>query len=282
VDADGRAKWAQPDFLPRGNTKGVLLLDELPQAPPLVQSAASQLILDRKIGDYVLPEGWAIIAAGNREKDKAATYQMPSHIRNRFIHLDFEVHNPDWEAWAMKSEVHTDVLAFIHALPQNLHKFDKDTINDRAFPTPRSWFFASNILKANPSAEVEYDLLAGTIGAGTATEFNTWLKVRRQLPSVESILAAPEKAKVPDRADMQYAISIALARVMDNTTADPALRYLYRLSAEYVVMAAQTATTRDPKLCETKAMQGCFDKYYEDIFPDEAEKSGSKSSKAKK
>lgn len=278
VDQDGRARWAVPNFLPQKG-QGVLFLDELPQAAPMVQSAASQLILDRKIGDYVLPEGWAVVAAGNRETDKAATYALPSHIRNRFTHIDFEVHNPDWEKWAQGADVHTDIIAFIHHFPQMLHKFDKEDRNDRSFATPRSWEFASKILKAQPSADVEFDLLSGTIGKGPSIEFNNFLKVRRQLPSIEAILAKPETAKLPERADMQYAISAALARIMDNKNAAPALKYLYRLPVEYVVMATKTATERDPALLEAKAMLEAYDRYYDDIFPDEADKAGAKKAK---
>uniref|UniRef100_UPI0025DB766D AAA family ATPase n=1 Tax=Sulfuricurvum sp. TaxID=2025608 RepID=UPI0025DB766D len=50
------ALWAPPSFLPREG-RGILFLDELNSAAPAVQASAYQLILDRKVGEYTLPEG---------------------------------------------------------------------------------------------------------------------------------------------------------------------------------------------------------------------------------
>src|SRR5713226_7324319 len=66
LGADGRSKWATPEFLPESGS-GILFLDELNAAPAMVQASCYQLVLDRKVGEYSLPEGWAIVAAGNRD-----------------------------------------------------------------------------------------------------------------------------------------------------------------------------------------------------------------------
>ena len=94
---DGRSKWATPEFLPQGGS-GILFLDELNAAPAMVQAGCYQLVLDRKLGEYTLPEGWAIIAAGNRDSDRAVTTRMPTPLRNRFVHLEFEVDLQDWSS----------------------------------------------------------------------------------------------------------------------------------------------------------------------------------------
>src|SRR5260221_11820815 len=64
------AKWLTPDFFPQDG-KGILFLDEMNLAPQSVMNAGYQLVLDRKLGDYVVPEGWIIVAAGNRAEDSA-------------------------------------------------------------------------------------------------------------------------------------------------------------------------------------------------------------------
>ena len=75
---DGKvSRWLPPEFLPQGGT-GVLFLDELNMAPPTLQGVAQQLILDRRVGSYVLPDGWFVWAAGNRKEDRAATFDMPA------------------------------------------------------------------------------------------------------------------------------------------------------------------------------------------------------------
>ena len=96
------ALWAPPAFLPREGS-GILFLDELNSAAPSVQASAYQLILDRKVGEYELPDGWAIVAAGNRESDRGVTYRMPSPLANRFVHFEMEVDVNDWRLWAYKS-----------------------------------------------------------------------------------------------------------------------------------------------------------------------------------
>ena len=47
--------------------------------------------------------GWAIIAAGNRDSDRAVTTRMPTPLRNRFVHLEFEVDVQEWSEWAIQT-----------------------------------------------------------------------------------------------------------------------------------------------------------------------------------
>ena len=146
INGDKKAHWCPPAFLPvEGN--GVLFLDELNAAPPLVQAACYQLVLDRQLGEYHLPAGWAVIAAGNRDTDRAVTSRMPSALANRFVHLDFEADLADWATWALQAGVKTELIAFIRFRPGLLHDFDPKR-NDKAFPTPRAWEFVSKISTA--------------------------------------------------------------------------------------------------------------------------------------
>ena len=82
ISDEGITSWCVPEFLPhpQDTEEGILFLDELNAAPPLVQAACYQLILDRRVGQYRLPDGWAVVAAGNRESDRAVTYRMPSAL----------------------------------------------------------------------------------------------------------------------------------------------------------------------------------------------------------
>jgi MoxR-like ATPase len=101
---DGQTKWAAPGFLPHDGS-GILFLDELNAAPAMVQASCYQLVLDRKLGEYTLPEGWAIVAAGNRDSYRAVTTRMPTPLRNRFVHLEFDVDLQEWSEWAIRAEV---------------------------------------------------------------------------------------------------------------------------------------------------------------------------------
>ena len=122
ISDDGITSWCVPEFLPhpQDTEEGILFLDELNAAPPLVQAACYQLILDRRVGQYRLPDGWAVVAAGNRESDRAVTYRMPSALANRMVHLDVECHIDDWLDWARDNGIREDIQAFLRFRPRLL------------------------------------------------------------------------------------------------------------------------------------------------------------------
>jgi MoxR-like ATPase len=115
---DDRAEWCPPAFLPTDG-EGVLFLDELAQAPPQVQSACLQLVFDRRIGEYELPDGWSVIAASNRSEDRAGTHRLISPLLNRFVHLDLDVCSEDWHDWVVRHNVLSELRAILWAsIPQ--------------------------------------------------------------------------------------------------------------------------------------------------------------------
>ena len=244
VGKDGRSQWATPAFLPQDG-EGILFLDELNAAPAMVQASCYQLVLDRKLGEYTLPEGWAIVAAGNRDSDRAATTRMPTPLRNRFVHLDFEVDVQEWSEWAIKANIRPEVIAFIRFRPELLSAFERDS---NAFPSPRSWEFVSRIQNSNPDPSAEYELIAGAVGTGAATEFSAFLRMFRELPNIDAILLNPAQEPVPANAAAQYAVASALGRCASDTNFDRICVYLNRLPTEFRVLCVRDATLRDPAI----------------------------------
>ncbi len=232
------ALWAPPAFLPKDG-EGILFLDELNSAPPAVQSSAYQLILDRKIGEYELPEGWAIVAAGNREGDRGVTYKMPSPLANRFVHFELEVDVDDWREWAYKSAIDPRVIAYISY--KNEHLFTFDPKNDiKSFATPRSWEYVDKILKAHIETEVILDTLSGAVGKEVAVGFLSFMKVMDRLPDIEQILAG-ELKQYPEEIDVLYSLASALvsAILKDQSKLDNLLEYTLDLKGEFAVMIVQ-------------------------------------------
>jgi len=244
--------WATPSFLPTKG-KGILFIDELPQAAPMVQNSLSQLILDKKLRDYyTLPEGWQIVAAGNRDKDRAATNRMPSHMANRFVHLDFEVDHEDFIRWAIDNGVRTEIIMFLKFRPELLHNFDP-TRNEKAFPTPRSWEFVSKLMDANPPNEVLYDMIKGTVGEGAAAEFCGFLAIFKKLPSPDRILADPEHADVPTDSSVLAALCSALSRKTSLNTVDRLVKYAKRIPAEFSVLMVELCRRQEPEIVSTRS-----------------------------
>src|SRR6266852_1377236 len=245
---DGRSQWATPDFLPKDGS-GILFLDELNAAPAMVQASCYQLVLDRKLGEYSLPEGWAIVAAGNRDSDRAVTTRMPTPLRNRFVHLEFEVDLQELSEWAIRAGVRPEVIAFLRFRPEILNVFDRDA---NAFPSPRSWEFVSGILAEGPNRRLEQELYVGAVGLGAATEFGAFLKTFRELPSIEGILMNPAREPVPDQPGAQYAVATALANSASDTNFDRMCVYLQRMPTEFQVFCVRDASLRDPSIRSTK------------------------------
>lgn len=223
---EGRARWCQPDFLPKEG-RGVLFLDELAQAPPLVQSACLQLTLDRRIGEYVLPEGWTVVAASNRAEDRAGTHRLISPLLNRFLHLDVEVSVDDWQEWALSANISPEVRSFIRFRPALLFQFDPSA-GARAFPTPRSWEFVSRVL-AVVRPEHMYSVVSGCIGEGPAAEFVGYLRIYRGLPEIDPIIASPDICTLPTEPSVLYALIGALVERAKNAS-NQIMEALYKLA----------------------------------------------------
>ncbi|MGD9160743.1 MAG: MoxR family ATPase, partial [Desulfobacteraceae bacterium] len=251
IDDKGRAAWCPPDFLPVEG-KGILFLDELNAAPPLVQAACYQLVLDRRLGNYHLPDDWRIVAAGNRETDRAVTHRMPSALANRFVHLDFDVDLDDWCTWAIENRLVRELIAFLRFRPNLLHTFDplKD---EKAFPTPRSWEFVSSILSSGNGVSRDYELLAGTVGEGAAAELSGFLRLYHDLPDPDALLEYPETADIPDDPATLYAVCEAVAGKANTVNMPQVVAYARRLPPEFSVLLVRDAVKTDREVVQTDA-----------------------------
>ncbi len=205
-------EWAIPALLPdveRHGNSGILFLDEITSAPPSVSAAAYQLILDRRLGEYKVPDGWAIIAAGNRQGDRGVTYTMPAPLANRFSHFELEVHLDDWVAWAYKNAIDEKVIAFLRFRPELLFDFDP-AHNPVAFPSPRSWEFAHRALqKFSDYPDLLLGALQACVGPAAGIELNAFVINLDNMPDLDAILRG-EAVSIPDEIDLQYAIAAAL------------------------------------------------------------------------
>lgn len=234
------ALWAPPAFLPKDGS-GILFLDELNSAAPSVQASAYQLILDRRVGEYELPDGWAIVAAGNREGDRGVTYRMPSPLANRFVHFEMEVDVDDWRLWAYKTALDERVISYISYKSEHLFTFDSKSDN-KSFATPRSWEYVNSILKSSMSQELLLDAISGAVGKDVAVSFLSFAKVMSRLPDIQQILSSGN-GDYSDEVDVLYALSTGLisAYLKDSSDEklDNLLKYTLDLKSEFAVMIVQ-------------------------------------------
>ena len=211
----GTMKWAPPAELPSAemaaqHDKIVLFMDEMNSAAPSVQSAAYQLVLNRKVGAYELPDNVVMVAAGNRESDKGVTYRMPAPLANRFVHLEMAVEFEDWFDWATENRIHKDVVGFLTFSKKDLYDFDPKS-SSRAFATPRSWSFVSELLVDNDTDEgTLLDLTSGAVGEGLAGKFMAHRKVASKMPNPTDILSGKVKKMESKEISAMYSLTVSL------------------------------------------------------------------------
>lgn len=249
---DGNTVWTRPDFLP-SKGKGILFLDELNSAPPLVQAACYQLILERRIGEHKLGKNWYVMAAGNKQTDRAVVNRMSSALANRFAHVEFDHDLDDWCTYGLANDFQTELIAFMRFRPNLLFTFDPQRDTSMAFATPRTWEMVSDVLKANGSLDVSLDILSGIVGEGAAVELKGFLDIYRKLPDPDVILMAPDKAEVPDDPATLYAICGALASKSSDATIANIVKYANRLPEEFSVMLIRDCHSRDDSVAKTRA-----------------------------
>ncbi len=220
--------WLTADFLPQNKDwKGIIFFDEANAAPKSVEAPMYQLTLDRGLGDYTLPEGASIMLAGNRETDRSIANRMSAALQNRLVHIEYEINLDDWCTWAIQQGgVATELIAFMRFRPELLHKFDP---NSKAWPSPRSWMFASELIHTGLDRDTEFELLRGTVGEAAAGEFAAFMNVYRDLPSIDKILVNPKKERIPESMDALYAITTALAEKTAKNNFDRIMEYITRI-----------------------------------------------------
>ena len=248
-------RWAVPDVFPiveRDGEEGIFLIDELPTAPPATQNAFLQLLITRVVGDYKIPDGWSIIAAGNRLTDAAAVYQMPSPVRNRLAHYELEADLGDWVEWAVSNGVDTSLISFIRYRPNLLYNFNPE---DYAFPTPRSWSYVDKRLKL-PQIDEEslFYGVSALVGDGAAGEYVAFRQIYTELPDIDNLIDNPHTYKVDDNPAVMYALSGALAARACDEKMKNIMKVIKKLPTEFQVITVKQSLIKDKSIIQHDAI----------------------------
>lgn len=273
----GKMVWAPPLELPdeamaKKHKWIILFFDEMNSSAPATQAAAYQLILNRRVGTYHLPKNVLIIAAGNREGDRGVTYRMPTPLTNRFIHLEMRVDWDDYFSWATENKIHKDVVGYLSFAKKDLYDFDPKSAS-RAFATPRSWSFVSELLFDDDEDESTMtDLIAGSVGEGLAVKFMAHRKVSSKMPKPEDILAGKVKKMETKEISAMYSLTVALCYELKeacekksktwNSQVNNFFRFVMdNFETELVVMGTKLALTQYELPLDPDEID-CFDEFH--------------------
>ena len=269
--------WAPPSELPDAEMASqheniVLFLDEMNSAAPAVQAAAYQLILNRKVGTYELPDNVFIVAACNREADKSVTSRMPAPLANRFVHLEMAVNFDDWFQWAADNRIHKDVVGYLTFSKKDLYDFDPKSPS-RSFATPRSWSFVSELIEDELETDTLTDLVSGAIGEGLGVKFMAHRKVAASMPNPTDILEGKVKELKKAEISAMYSLTVSLCYELKESAdkndkkfdekIDNFLRFaMDNFETELVVMGMKLALTQYELPIDPDAID-CFDEFHD-------------------
>jgi len=268
--------WGAPSELPDEELAAqydniVVFFDEMNSAAPAVQAAAYQLILNRRVGQYKLPDNVIIVAAGNREADKGVTYRMPSPLANRFIHIEMAVEFDDWFQWAVDNNQHKDVVGYLTFAKKDLYDFDPKSAS-RSFATPRSWAFVSELLDDELDEGTTTDLVSGSVGEGLGVKFMAHRKVAASMPNPTDILAGKVKDMSTSEISAMYSLTVSLCYELkeasdknDKKFDDKVNNFLRfamdNFDTELVVMGIKLALTQYALPIDPDEVE-CFDEFH--------------------
>jgi len=266
---DNQTHWMPPVFFPKDKeSKGILFLDELNSAPPSVQAAIYQLVLNRQMGEYELPKGWRIICAGNRVSDRGVVFRMPTPLANRMVHLHVEAKFDDFKLFAISEGFHPFIIGFLGFRPDLLST--EPTVEDDAnpaFATPRSYHMLSNILKTDKKISQLTPVIYGTVGYSAGLEFVSYVKVYEELPDILSIYQG-NYPEIENKPALLYALVSALVEYYDSS--DQHKKHLFAFSemlpTEFAVMLIKDVIVKDENLASHEAFERWLEKYGEYII----------------
>ena len=257
---DGRTVKNVPDWWPMDpESRGILLLDEITSAPPVMQAAAYEVALDRSMGGEPIPEGWMIVAAGNRASDRGVTYPLAAPLLARMTLINVESSLEGFLNYCAEHSVRPEVMAFLKSQAQYLNERD-ETINTKInelpigkpFANQRAWTTAVQYYLDEP-AEERLELIRGSAGDRAATDLEAFLRIWETMPSIDGAFADPEHNKLPTGAAECYAVAVGISARLTNKNFKAALKYLNRLKAEHRALCIKLAYKRDSAIAECEA-----------------------------
>lgn len=221
-----RTMYAVPEFWPTDpNWKGIIFLDELPNAGLSTQHSSYQVLLDHIAGTFAFPAGCVYVGAGNRDTDGAGTTEMPGPLVNRMIITEVEYDLDVWiEDFAVPYRLHPHVIGFLKQFPDYFYTGDVEDRKNMVFASPRQWETVSRILDQYDrkviSDYITEVAIAGAVGEGLDALVMAYHVRASKLPSLEDIFSGAilkhPRPLSPDEVDLVYVLSQTCMRKIED------------------------------------------------------------------
>jgi hypothetical protein len=216
--------WLKNDVLPtveKDGEKGILVLDEITSVGRGVRTAAYQLLSERRLGEYELPEGWMVVCLGNGEEDGGDFEGMEANFANRCSIFNIVPDIETWKQWAFSHNVNYLVTAYLSFRPSDLHTFNPNSDSNLAFASPRSWEAVSNVLNHHPYTDgdkiTELRILSN-IGTDVGNLFLAFCRYKKTCADPEDILSGVKLTYSPENREMVYMSIHGVSKLLTEVT----------------------------------------------------------------
>lgn len=209
------AEFFKPEFFREDDGRKYLyFFDDFNNAPPMTQSVVYSIARDRVMGSHKLPKFTTVVLAGNRAKDKGATFSMPEPLANRCVFISFEPNARDFIDYH-NGDLHTTVAAFLEYSPRYIHK---DLIEGYkvgevpAFPSYRTFKQLSDFLKENDLENEKLNPIEinAFIGSEVGMVFHEFACLQHKLPNLDDLLFERSEDQYATDIQIQYFIVVSL------------------------------------------------------------------------
>jgi hypothetical protein len=254
----GLTVWCPPEEIVEWQRKpGLVIFEEVSDAPMPMQNPICAALHDRLIGTVDTRDSYFILT-GNRTEDKSGANRLSTKLGNRIQKFDFDPTVDDFVAYqlARDPEKMMMVCSYLRWKPDALVDFDASRMVNA---TSRSWE-AVSLVPTTLAPEDYYLATAGLVGEGRAAEYCGFTRIWAELPDPTEIIARPERAPVPEKADVQYATMGMIAHNINKNNFDVFYKYLTRFPRDMTISCVNDAKQLKPEIVATPTYQRfCID-----------------------
>lgn len=169
IDGVMRTTNALPDFwVLERDWEGLILLEEPNRATTGTINAFMQILTDRKVHTYELPQG-AMLAGCINEGSSYDVNQLDTAMKNRFVDIEIKYDHKSFIEYIENNEYSENIINYV----KHFWKFKSpDELGEGAvYVSPRSWEKLNHAEKAGLSMDVHYIVTTAVLGKDEGNQY---------------------------------------------------------------------------------------------------------------
>ena len=246
------------DVVPDGKKGFLVVLEELPACPMMMQIAAYAILLERRVGDAKLHKNCFVLATGNLASDKAGVKPISTAMQSRMAHLNIHLPAKEWLTYALDKGVNQMITSFIEWKPSMLNNFNP-AHSDSTYACARTWSMLNSMLGKPKDVPAMRALIDGTVGQSASSEFIAFTRFYSKIPKIADIIMNPLTAPLVEDG-IAYALSGSIADAMDTKNVKALCQYVERLPMEIQVVTVRRTAAVNPDLLDHPIMDALAEK----------------------